>query len=230
MAQQAEAPAMLVGAYLVLGLSRFSTGQFPAAREHLERAVELFGVGLSRNVSAFIGFAPRVASMMLVAVLVILGYPMTALSRAHELLAAARLPSDPDSLAVPLVADLMHHVLLRDTRMVAERADEMLSLATEHEMPFILQLATFFRGWAMAAGGRSEEGFDQMHRSISDPAFAEAVAAAQLLVALAETCGKNGRVEEGLDLVAKGLATAEQTRPESGRGGTPSAQGRASND
>ena len=32
-----------------------------------------------------------------------------------------------------------------------------------------------------------------------------------MLVALAETCGKNGRAEEGLDLVAEGLATAEQT-------------------
>ena len=31
------------------------------------------------------------------------------------------------------------------------------------------------------------------------------------LVALAETCGKNGRAEEGLALVAEGLARAEQT-------------------
>jgi hypothetical protein len=29
--------------------------------------------------------------------------------------------------------------------------------------------------------------------------------------AMAEMCGKNARTEEGLDLVAKGLATAEQT-------------------
>jgi predicted ATPase len=30
-------------------------------------------------------------------------------------------------------------------------------------------------------------------------------------VALAETCGQNGRADEGLELVAKGLAIAEQT-------------------
>jgi tetratricopeptide (TPR) repeat protein len=210
-AQKAEASAMLAGGYLQLGLCRFSTGQFLAAREHLERAVELFGEGLSRNVSAFIGLAPRVASVMVVNVLVILGYPLTALSRAHELLAAVHLPAEPDSFVAPLLADLMHHVLLRDTRMVAERADEMLSIATEHERLFILQMATFFRGWAMAAAGRAEEGIAEMHRSISSTALSEAVAAAQLLVALAETCGKNGRAEEGLDLVGKGLATAEQT-------------------
>jgi predicted ATPase len=34
---------------------------------------------------------------------------------------------------------------------------------------------------------------------------------AQLLTVLAETCGQNGRAEQGLDLVAKGLASAEQT-------------------
>jgi class 3 adenylate cyclase len=71
--------------------------------------------------------------------------------------------------------------------------------------------ATFFRGWAMAAAAGGEEGIAEMRRSLSDPMIAEAAAPALLLVALAETCGKNGRAEEGLDLVAKGLATAEQT-------------------
>jgi predicted ATPase len=49
-----------------------------------------------------------------------------------------------------------------------------------------------------------------MHRCVSDPLIAERVATALLPVALAEACGKNGRPEEGLDLVAKGLATTEQ--------------------
>jgi len=39
--------------------------------------------------------------------------------------------------------------------------------------------------------------------------LANAAASPALLVALAETCGKNGSAEEGLDLVAKGLTTAE---------------------
>jgi adenylate cyclase len=78
-------------------------------------------------------------------------------------------------------------------------------------MPFQLMAGTFFRGWAMAAVGRGNEGIAEMRRSISDPRIAETNAAQNMLVDLAETCGKNGRAEEGLDLVAKGLATAEQT-------------------
>ena len=148
---------------------------------------------------------------VLVAALIILGYPSTALSRAHDLLTGARQRSDPDSIAIALYSYGMHHVVLRDTRIVAERAHELLSIATEHEMPINLMAATFFRGWAIAAAGRGDEGIAEMRRSISDPMADEASGTALMLVALAETCGMNGRAEEGLDLVAKGLATAEQT-------------------
>ena len=207
LAQQAKAPAILGGAHYVLGVVRYGTGQFPAAHEHFERAVELFGAGPSRNYGVL--FAQS-APVVLTAVLVILGYPSTALGRAHGLLAAARRSSDPYSIGIVLLGDCLYHIALHDTRMVAERADELLAIATEHEMPFNLMAATFFRGWAMATAGRAEEGIAEMHRCVSDPLIAERVATALLPVALAEACGKNGRPEEGLDLVAKGLATAEQ--------------------
>jgi adenylate cyclase len=91
---------------------------------------------------------------------------------------------------------------------VAERANEILSIATENEIPSYSIYATFFRGWAMAATGRGEEGIAEMRRSMSAPVRLSAVSA---LVALAEACGKNRRAEEGLDLVTEGLATAKQT-------------------
>jgi predicted ATPase len=95
--------------------------------------------------------------------------------------------------------------------LTAEHADELFSIATEHAMPFFLMAATFLRGWAMAATGRAEEGIADMQRSITDPLLVRAsVTAMTLLVALAETCGKNGCVQEGLDWIAKGLEIAEQ--------------------
>jgi predicted ATPase len=208
MAELAKAPEMLAGAHAVLGIVRFFTGQFPSAREHFELAVDLFGTAPSRN---YVAFFAQYAPSILVGVLVILGYPLTAADRAHELMAAAGRSSDPYSIANALVGDLTHRLFLRDTRMVAERADEMLSIATEHGMAFHLILATFMRGWALVAAGRSEEGIGEMSRSVSNPIFAEALVTSTLLVTLVETYGKNGRAEEGLDLVAKGLAAAEET-------------------
>jgi class 3 adenylate cyclase/tetratricopeptide (TPR) repeat protein len=210
MAEQAKAPAMLGGAHWVLGVVRFATGHFPAAGEHLERSVELLGAGPSPNHGAFFALMAQVASNVLVGLLVILGHPSTALSRAHELLAAARRSCDPYSIATALFLDGIHHVLLRDTRMATERTDEMLSIATEHEIAVPLLAATFFRGWAMAAAGRGEEGIAEMRRSIY-PIVAGLPSTVLLLTVLAEICGKNGRAEVGLDLVAEGLVTAEQT-------------------
>jgi tetratricopeptide (TPR) repeat protein len=208
-AEQAKAPAMLAGAHFVLGAVRSYSGQFQAAREHLERAVELFGAGPPSNYGVFFAQA---ASNMLVGELAILGYLSTALSRADDLLAAARRSSDPYSIATALAMNLnIHLVLLRDTGVVAERAEEILSIATEIEIPHYSISATFFRGWAMAAAGRGDEGIAEMRRSISNPVIAKTLATPGMLLALAETYGKNRRAEEALDLVTKGLTTAEQT-------------------
>jgi adenylate cyclase len=95
--------------------------------------------------------------------------------------------------------------------MMVERAEELLSIATQNEIPHYSIYATFFRAWAMGAAGRGDDGIAEMRRSISDPVVAEASVRLPLLTVLAEICGKNARAEEGLDLVTEGLATAEQT-------------------
>jgi class 3 adenylate cyclase/tetratricopeptide (TPR) repeat protein/ribosomal protein L40E len=208
MAPQGGTPEMLPGAHFILGYVSFMKGQFLTGHEHVERAVELFGAGPARNYCAY--FAQHAPNLR-VRIQVVLGYPLRALRRAHELLATARRFPDPASIAFALISDGLHHVLLRDTRVVADRADEILQIAAERAMADHLVMATFFRGWAMAAAGRGDEGIAEMRRILSDPMFVESSHPTLMLVALAETCGKHGSAEEGLDLVVEGLATAEQT-------------------
>jgi tetratricopeptide (TPR) repeat protein len=207
MAEQYMAPAMLAGAHFVLGLVQFMTGQFPAAREHFECAVELFGTGPLRN---YLALFAQAAHNLLADALIILGYPSAGLSRTQEMLTAARRRSDPFLVASALTVICLRHLLLRETQMLVERADELLSIATEHEIPHYAIYAAFYRGWATSAAGRSEEGIAEMRQSISDPVIAEGTVIPLLLTILAETCGKSGRVEEALDVVAVGLTTAEQ--------------------
>jgi class 3 adenylate cyclase/tetratricopeptide (TPR) repeat protein/ribosomal protein L40E len=210
MDQQIKASGMLSGAHALLGLVLFGTGEFLAARDHFQSAVELFDAGLFRTVGLHLLFY-RGASTMFTTTVAILGYPSSALSRARELIAAARRSADPLSISNALLATLMSQVVLRDTRMVVEGSGELLSIANEHELRFPLMLASFLQGWTLTAAGRAEEGIAEMRRGVSDPRFAATVMRALLSVTLAETCGKNGRAQEGLDLVAKDLATAEQT-------------------
>jgi class 3 adenylate cyclase/tetratricopeptide (TPR) repeat protein len=208
MAEQTTAPVMLAGAHFVLGLVEFATGRFLLAREHLERALDLSGAGPTRNFAAYF---TQGAAYVLPAVKLNLGYLSAARAKARELLATARESADPYWLATALFLDGLEHLMLRDTSMVARRADEIFSIASELEMPLNFIAAGYFRGWAIAATGHGEEGIAEMLRSISDPRFAKAMGRAMLRAVLAETYGKYARVQEGLDLVAEGLATAEQT-------------------
>jgi tetratricopeptide (TPR) repeat protein len=207
MTQHVNASAMTAGAHNVLGVADFTTGRLPAAREHFERAVELFGAGPSDHYGAYYF---QNAPNLQVAVMLILGYPSTALSKAKDLLAAARRSSDPNSMAVNLFSYGMHHLLLRDTRMMAERADELLEIAFEHEMRVNLSAATFFRAWAMTAAGRVQDGISEMRQSMSD-ATSFVPSNAWRIMTLAETCGKGGRAEEGLELITKALEMMVQT-------------------
>jgi class 3 adenylate cyclase/predicted ATPase len=208
-AQPTEASATAAGAHVVLGFVRFSYRELAAARDHLQRAIELFDAGPYRDpaVNIFAQEAPN----NLAVVLLILGFTSTALSRAEKLLAAARRRTDPNSIVRALATESYQRVLLREHTMVAERAEEILSIVTDRENLLGLIAATFLRGWAMAAAGRADEGIAEMRKSLSHPMFEQSLAAAMILVATAETCGKSGRADEGLDLVTKGLARAEQT-------------------
>jgi class 3 adenylate cyclase/tetratricopeptide (TPR) repeat protein len=209
MAQRVKASGMLAGGHAMLGFVLFNIGQFPAARDHLQQAIELFDAGLSP--SGALQLFAQATPTVLTATQVIPGYPSAALSKARELLAAARRSSDPFAISNALLASLLPQVVLRDSRMMVERSDELLSIANEHELRFPLMVASFLRGWILTAAGRAEEGIAEMQRSVSDPAFAEALATTLLSFTLAEAWGKNGCPQEGLDLVANDLATAEQT-------------------
>jgi tetratricopeptide (TPR) repeat protein len=207
MGQGANAPKMRAGANFVLGEVAFAAGQFPVAREHLERAIKFSGASLLPEHDFLVG---QVALNVLGGILTILGYPVAARHKGYELLSTARRSSDPHSVAWALLAYGLHHAILRDPNTVGDRADEVLSIAADHQLPLISIVGTFFRGWGTVAAGRSEEGILEMRRSLSDPMVSRATATSLLLLVLAETCGKNGRAEEGLELVSKALTRAEQ--------------------
>src|SRR5260370_1125034 len=74
-AQAAGAPAMLAGAHSILGLVLSASGRLDAAREHLERALELFA-GEALNAPLV-----RSTSTVLPIMLFLLGHSITALGK-----------------------------------------------------------------------------------------------------------------------------------------------------
>jgi adenylate cyclase len=198
---------MIGGACCQLGTIAWMAGAPEEAREHCERAVELFGQPPFRSFAEF-EYSTR-ASGILAAVLLQLGYPARAIRRVEDSLAAVRRFSDPFQLAYSLFMSFPVSFTLRDVR--PERAEEFFSLTTNHSIQGYLLHATFLRGWTMAATGRLDEGIAEMCK-------AEAAAAAGLstgtvfppiLIGLAETYAKIGRAEEGLAWIEKGLSFVE---------------------
>ncbi len=213
MAEQAKAPAMIAGAHCQLGTILFMTGQVKEASEHCDRAVELFGPPPFRTFVEF-EYASRAAGV-LAATLLLLGYPAIAVRKAEDSLAAARRLSDPFRHAYALFMSFMVSFNIRDIRTVAERAEEFFSLTTEHGMRGYLLQATFFRGWAMAAAGRADEGIAEMRQATADATASAGHPFPPMLTGLAEVCGGSGRAEEGLAWVEEGLRLAEQTAEKS---------------
>jgi class 3 adenylate cyclase/tetratricopeptide (TPR) repeat protein len=205
LAEPAKATAMVAGAHYVLGTILSYIGELEIAREHLELAVALFGPGPFRNFAE--ARNAQHATGLLITTLLLLGYPAAAFRKSRDYLDAVR-RLYPASLAGTLVRDAINHGLLRDVRRVLERAEELLSIATEHGMPFHLANATFFRGWALADEGRGQEGLAEMSRAL--PAFEGSAATSWLYARLGDSYRKNGFPEEGLTTVATALRETER--------------------
>ena len=201
-------PGLVAGAHFQLGEVLFFMGALATSREHLERTLQLLGPGPRRNIWETV-YAGRSAEY-LVYVTALWGYPDTALKRSREVLSTARRFSDPESIAIALDADARLNWILGDVRKVLERAEEMLALATDHHMGFWMLIGSALRASALAAQGQVEEGIAELQRA-RQAAAASALLLLMVLSALAEAYLKGRRPEEGLEVIADGLARAQKS-------------------
>jgi tetratricopeptide (TPR) repeat protein len=190
LAEASDVRGMLVGAHSLLGICLNSRGELQGAREHLQFAVSTLNAGPLQD-SAQVTYV-RAAAAVLPGTLLTLGYPDAALRMNRDLLEMRRL-SDPVWIASNLRCATILHIALGESRTVQTRAEELLSIAKEHGMSFHATIAAFYRGWALAAQGRGEEGIAEMRTM---PTGFGPITPYYAL--LAEAFGNNARYEEGL--------------------------------
>ena len=133
-----------------------------------------------------------------------LGYPDQALQRSRDALAIARETSHPFNLAYAMTFAGWLHQLRREREAALRLAETAIALSTEYGFPYWLGSATVLRGWGLFEHGQEGRAIAEMRRGLAIwRSIGSEVLQPYFMVQLAEACGKEGRSEEGLSLLAE---------------------------
>jgi predicted ATPase len=214
LAQRIQDQTLLVEASMRLGLPLYLLGELALANECLEKGLRLYEHLRDRAMTLSYGENPGVMGLCYTApILWLLGYPVQALKKMQEGLQRARELSHPGTLAYTLYAAAGHYVLYREGNIVQEHAEALIALSREQGFRHWLARGMIYRGWALAAQGRVEEGIAQMHQGLeaSQSTGAE-IWRPYFLALLAELYGKRGAAETGLALLEEACSLVNETR------------------
>jgi tetratricopeptide (TPR) repeat protein len=212
LAQSAQDPTLLLGAHHALGDTVYFLGELTLARAHQEQAIALYNPQQHGSLAFGQGYDLGMDALAHGAwVLWYLGYPDQARKRNYEALTLAQELSHPFSLTHALWCGVWLHQLLREEQAVQERAEAMITLATEHGFAWEVMWGTIHRVWVLVEQGQGEEGIEQMRQGLAALRAAGTEWARGSIAWLAEAYGKVGQAEEGLAVLAEALAEMGKT-------------------
>lgn len=148
----------MVGHRLV-GTSSLLTRRFPLARDHLERALELYDPEADRPSAIVYSIDVRSTSLSLLCIILWhLGDAATAGGHAQRSLQLAMEMRHAHTLGYAASHVCMFYTLERNVRMVETLAQQVLHAAAERELPFWMTIARTFLGWCEIQSGKLQEG------------------------------------------------------------------------
>jgi tetratricopeptide (TPR) repeat protein len=199
----------MLWAHFSFGFISVHKGAFIAARDHLERCIELY----DRKLAGSYGYVQDPGPTALLALALVverLGYPDRALQKTVEALEQARELAQPFTSA--WVYTYSGEILMRrgDEREASKLWEEAVALCTKYDLNDLLVNTVVRQGWALVERGRVAEGIQLIREGIAKTRVKLDEAFSLGLLALAN--GRSGQADEGLRLVEETLrhdATAE---------------------
>jgi predicted ATPase len=213
LAQALQDPLVLIQTYAHEGESLGWQGKLVLARTHLEHGMSLYRPQHYAPTAYFFGHHPVVQNLsMLAHVLWALGYPDRAVQHCDQSLTFAHELSHPFSLAFALSPKVQLHQQRRETTIVQEHAETLLTVSTENGFPLRAAIGNMLLGWAMVERGEGQAGIARIEAGIK----AWQTTGAKVLMPmwhtlLAESYGKIGQIDEGLTVVVEALLDVENT-------------------
>jgi predicted ATPase len=213
-AQEPANAAFLLEAHQVQGINHFYLGEFAAARHHLEQAMQHAPPDappvMAGNPGPNSGANAAVACLCHAALtLWLLGYPDQARQRIEAALALARRLAHPYSQVFALAFMAWLHQYRREGSLAEQHAEAAMTAAGEHAFELLLPFSLIFKGWAMAEQGRPEAGIVLLKEGLTTYlATGAELGRLHFLALLAETHGRLGQPEAGLQILADAISGA----------------------
>jgi class 3 adenylate cyclase/predicted ATPase len=213
LAQQSQDAAMLALAYRSLGTTLFYLGAVAAAHAHFVQGLALYDPQQHRASALLYGEHPGVWGQSYTALtLWYLGSPDQALARSQQAVTLAQQMAYPLSLGHALLWGAIIYQLRREARWTQERAEALITLATEQGFLQWKAFGTILRGWALAHQGQAQAVIEQIQQGLTAYyATGAALARPYSLALLAEAYGTMGQPEAGLTVLTAALTHTETT-------------------
>lgn len=214
LAQTAQDPGLLIEAYAAQGDTLSFLGELTLAREHLERAIDLYDPEKYRSHVFVYGQDPGVHALSYATLtLWLLGYPDEARKRSLQALALAQKLSHPYSLAFALIHVVHVQRFSHDIKATQKRSEELCALSEQYGFPMTLAFGVAHRGWVLAEQGKGKQGIVEIGKAIEIWSATGSTLFFKpfLFAMLAEAHGNAGSPTEGLALLTEALAVVNTT-------------------
>ncbi|HEY1888749.1 MAG TPA: AAA family ATPase, partial [Roseiarcus sp.] len=198
-------------AHRAAGLTHWFAGEYPEAREHLERALALFQPGRDDGLAFRFGQDAGVAAMSFLALAL---WPLGDVERARSLVESAQARSasvthigtNAYQKTLAAVFERMSGDLVR----AAQNAVELARLSSEHDLPMYRAFGVFFEGLASAQNGAANGGLEGMRHGAELLREQNVTFDGLLKIALAEAEARAGDVDRALAVLDEALMTCER--------------------
>ena len=187
-------------------------GKFAPSRSHFEQVLALYDPNAHGSIVNQTGSHPHVISQGYLAIaLFCLGYADQALVQSNAAVAEAQRLAHPPTLTVSLSTNCRLLSLDGDCAALDQRADQLITVATEQGFPLYRVLGTVYRGWVKVKTGDLSAGISLL-RSGSG-AYSDTGAKSRIsyhTALLAKACEIAGQIEEAMFLLDDAVEIAER--------------------
>ena len=212
LAERTNRPATLTTAHYMLGTVLVYLGELELAREHLSAGVGLGDADAEGVAKLPDGRDPAVSCRaQMTRVLWLIGYPDQAVTLSAAALASANQMGQPHGIAFASYFDMLLRQFRDEADEAHERAERLLVIAREHDLPHYRAWAGIVTGWASARRGEPA-GIDEMRESLAAyERIGSELSRPHFLGLLADALAHHDRCDEALAAVTSALASADRT-------------------